>query len=54
VPTFSFRIQDQRTLLLAPRGARRPSQVFNNRVLEKLFQDFQSVKFFLNAGSSAK
>ena len=50
VPTFSFRIQDHRTLALLPRGPRQPSQVFNNRILEKLFQDFQSVKFFLTRG----
>lgn len=50
VANFSFRIQDHRTLLLMPRSPRRPSQVFNNRVLEKLFQDFESVKFFLTRG----
>jgi hypothetical protein len=50
VATFSFRIQDHRTLMMAPRGPRRPSQVFNNRILEKLFQDFHSVKFFLTRG----
>jgi hypothetical protein len=50
VNTYSFRIQDARTLILAPRGARKPSQMFNNRTLEKLFQDFQSVKFFLTRG----
>jgi hypothetical protein len=46
-PTFSYRIQDRRTVLLTPRGARRPAQFFNNRALEKLFQRFHSVKFFL-------
>jgi len=50
VNTYAFRIHDSRTLILAPRGARRPSQVFNNRTLEKVFQDFQSVKFFLTRG----
>jgi hypothetical protein len=50
VPTFSFRIQDNRTLILLPRGPRKLSQAFNNRTLEKLFQDFQSVKFFLTRG----
>jgi hypothetical protein len=28
-------------------GSRRPAQLFNNRTLEKLFQKFDSVKFFL-------
>jgi len=46
-PAFSYRIQDRRTILMTPRGARRPVQFFNNRNLERLFQDFQSVKFFL-------
>ena len=45
--TFSYRIQDHRTVLLAARSRRRPAQIFNNRNLEKLFQDFTSVKFFL-------
>ena len=30
-----------------PRGQRRPAQIFNNRSLEKLFQKYHSVKFFL-------
>ena len=47
VTSYSYRIHDHRTLLLAPRGPRRPAQYFNNRSLERLFQDFQSVKFFL-------
>ncbi|MBZ5672906.1 MAG: class I SAM-dependent methyltransferase [Acidobacteriia bacterium] len=47
IPTYSYRIQDRKTILLAPRGRRRPAQFFNNRSLEKLFQDFESVKFFL-------
>jgi hypothetical protein len=47
VPFYSFRIQDQKSLLLAQRGTRTPAQIFNNRSLEKLFQKFESVKFFL-------
>jgi hypothetical protein len=47
VPSYSYRIQDHRTIQMAPRGRRQPAQIFNNRSLEKLFQDFQSVKFFL-------
>ena len=47
IPAFSYRIVDAKTLLLAPRGQRKPVQFFNNRSLEKLFQNFQSVKFFL-------
>ena len=44
IPTGS---PDRKTITLAPRGRRRPAQFFNNRSLEKLFQDFESVKFFL-------
>ncbi|MFB3777281.1 MAG: class I SAM-dependent methyltransferase [Bryobacteraceae bacterium] len=47
VPAYSYRISDGRTLLLANKQMRRPAQLFNNRAVERLFQDFQSVKFFL-------
>lgn len=47
VPYYSFRIKDQQHLLLTQRGMRKPAQIFNNRSLEKLFQKFESVKFFL-------
>jgi hypothetical protein len=47
VPSYTYRIQDSKTLLLAPRGMRRPTQLFSNRGIEKLFHQFQSVKFFL-------
>ena len=44
---YAFRIRDSNTLLVADRCVRKPEQVFNNRSLEKLFQDFESLKFFL-------
>ncbi len=47
IPTYSYRISDHRTIVLASKGRRRPAQFFNNRSLEKLFQEFESVKFFL-------
>jgi len=47
VATYSYRIHDSSTLTLAHRQMRRPCQSFNNRSVEKLFQRFQSVKFFL-------
>jgi hypothetical protein len=47
IPLYQYRIQDQHTLLLTPRGVREQAQFFNNRALEKLFHRFQSVKFFL-------
>ena len=47
VPLYSYRILDSKVLSLSPRGQRKPAQYFNNRSLEKLFQRFHSVKFFL-------
>jgi hypothetical protein len=47
IPTYAYRIHDKRTIQMVSRSQRKPAQVFNNRNLEKLFQDFQSVKFFL-------
>jgi hypothetical protein len=51
VPVYSYRISDARALNLSPRGTRKPAQFFNNRGLERLFQRFQSVKFFLTRDS---
>jgi len=50
-PSTTFRIQDKSTLQLVQRGARKSAQVFNNRSLEKLFGQFESVKFFLTRES---
>ncbi len=47
VPLYWYRISDPHTLLLAPRGARKPAQFFNNRAVERIFQSFETVKFFL-------
>lgn len=47
VPSYSYRIVDSKTILLAPRGLRNREQYFNNRALEKMFERFGSVKFFL-------
>ena len=48
VPNYSFRIQDLRTLQVSRLGERPASrQLFNNRSVEKLFHNFESVKFFL-------
>ena len=46
VPLYTYRIADEKTLLLTPRGTRKRAQYFNNRGLEKLFHE-QTVKFFL-------
>ena len=47
VPLYSYRISGSNSISLVPREMRRPSQLFNNRSVEKLFHQFQSVKFFL-------
>ena len=47
IPVYNYRIQDQKTLLLVPRGTHRPIQYFNNRALERMFDRAQSLKFFL-------
>lgn len=47
IPLYNYRIADQRSLLLQPRGWADCGQFFNNRALEKLFHRYKSVKFFL-------
>jgi hypothetical protein len=47
VPSYAFRIVDNKTISVVDRGLRPTGQVFNNRTLEKLFGKFDSVKFFL-------
>ncbi|HWE49443.1 MAG TPA: class I SAM-dependent methyltransferase [Bryobacteraceae bacterium] len=47
VPSYTFRIGDNKTVVVTDRGMRPAGQVFNNRNLEKLFGKFESVKFFL-------
>jgi hypothetical protein len=47
VPLYSYRIADAETLHLIPRGVRQTVQFFNNRGIEKLFERFGAVKFFL-------
>jgi 2-polyprenyl-3-methyl-5-hydroxy-6-metoxy-1,4-benzoquinol methylase len=47
VPYYAFRIQDVKNLQVMQQGTRRPTQLFNNRSLERLFSRSDSVKFFL-------
>jgi hypothetical protein len=51
VAVSQYRIGDAGTLLLTDRGFREPAQLFSNRAVEKLFQEFESVKFFLSRDS---
>lgn len=48
IPAWYYRIAGPRNLTLLPRGERAPSQVFNNRAVEKIFQRWGSIKFFLS------
>jgi hypothetical protein len=50
-PKTNFRIRGQNSLELVQRGQRKQAQMFNNRSLEKLFGQFESVKFFLTRES---
>jgi len=47
ISAFQYRITDSKTLLLTPRALPAPSHYFNNRGIEKLFQSYGSLKFFL-------
>lgn len=47
VPVTQFRIIDSKTIQTATRQVTRPTQFYSNRVIERTFQKFQSVKFFL-------
>lgn len=47
VDAYHFRIADSKTLMVTPKGPFRAGQAFNNRSIERLFDQFQSVKFFL-------
>jgi hypothetical protein len=46
-PLYTYRIVESKIMSLTPRNQVRPVQYFNNRNLEKLFQKYNSVKFFL-------
>jgi len=47
VQVYRYRIRSERELLLQARQLRALPNTFNNRSLERLFGDFESVKFFL-------
>ena len=49
IPVYNYRIQDPKTLVQIPRTniPRQRTQFFNNRAIEKLFQNAASLKFFL-------
>lgn len=49
IPVYNYRIQDRKTLAQMPRpgSTHQRSQYFNNRRLEKVFENASSLKFFL-------
>lgn len=44
----SFRIADTRTLSIYPKGHRQAAHLLTNRAVERIFERFGSVKFFLS------
>ncbi|MBK5294456.1 MAG: class I SAM-dependent methyltransferase [Acidobacteriia bacterium] len=47
LPCYGFRIADGKSLQMRAKGRRKLAQSFNNRGIEKLFERFHSIKFFL-------
>ncbi len=48
IPVCSYRIQDRKTVTQIPRGdGFQGGQYFNNRMLERIFQNASSIKFFV-------
>lgn len=47
VPVYHYRIAGPGMLHLSLRAMRAPAQFYNNRAIEKLFEQFRSIKFFL-------
>ena len=48
MPLYQYRIQDEKSLVLVPKSTERPIRYYNNRGIERLFHDAQSLKFFLS------
>lgn len=44
----AFRIADSRTLAILPKGHRQPAHLLSTRAIERIFERFGSVKFFLS------
>lgn len=51
VPSCRYRIDGSHELQLQPREMRSLPNTFNNRSLERLFEEFESIKFFLTRDS---
>jgi hypothetical protein len=51
IPSYSYRIQARNRVRLVSRTDRKPAQFFTTRSLEKVFRNFDQVKFFLTQDS---
>ena len=51
IPSYSYRIQAENRVKLVSPARRKPAQYFSSRSLEKLFRNFDQVKFFLTQDS---
>jgi len=51
IPSYSYRIQARNRVKLVSRTLRKPAQYFSTRSLEKVFRNFDQVKFFLTQDS---
>ena len=51
IPSYSYRIQARNRVKLVSRTHRKPAQYFSTRSLEKVFRNFDQVKFFLTQDS---
>jgi hypothetical protein len=47
VPQYGFKILDEGNIQMTQKGEMPPGQAFTNRNIERVFEDFQMVKFFL-------
>ncbi len=47
LPIYTYRIADRKTLSLTPRAGAQTMQYYNNRFIEKTFENALSLKFFL-------
>jgi hypothetical protein len=50
-PLYNYRIRDAKNIMQIPRGGTQRCQYFNNRTIEKLFEQAAAVKFFLTRDS---
>lgn len=47
VPSYSYRVMDNKTIVLSPKSLRQRTQFLNSRAIENLFSRYKTIKFFL-------